>query len=224
MAKGHRLEATLIDASPHKGTSWRITRRLQKGLEDNGFNTELLEVYCLKIGECLGCFSKSPDMCTYPCVVADDMDKVYNALTRSHAAVFVFPTYWANVPGKLKNLVDRLTSLENNGYLMEGIVAAVVAVNQVGGGWEAASWLAATLNMMGAIIPPYAVQVHYSSRVQRTLRERLGASANEYWGERDLDWLAHNIAHLCQLGLRGHHFGFRATRPHSDGERPPRTL
>lgn len=206
------MRATVLNSSPHSGgTSHQLALRLTGLLEKRGFEVARFDLYRLKIGECLGCFSQGAERCTYPCVVSDDMDQIYGALLGSDAAIFVTPTYWANVPGKLKNLVDRLTSLENNGFLLEGLVVGVIAINQVGGGWEAASWLAGVLNMMGALIPPYAIQVFYP----KSLQEKLEAldSAKEYWGDRDLVVLADNLAYLCGLGLRGHGFGFRGAAP-----------
>jgi len=209
MPTHHALSATIINASPHEGTTLQISSKVAQLLASKGFGVRVLDLYRLNIGECLGCFSVAPERCTYPCVVSDDMDAVYRALIDSHAAIFVTPTYWVNVPGKLKNLVDRLTSLENNGFLLEGLIAAVIAINHVNGGWEAASWLAGVLNMMGALIPPYGIQVFYPGSVQNRLEQCLGESAKEYWDERDLVTLTDNIAHLCSLKIREHNFGFR---------------
>ncbi len=211
MSSNYSLNATIINASPHQGTTLQISSKVAQLLAGKGFRVSVLDLYRLNIGECLGCFSVAPEKCTYPCVVSDDMDRVYRALIDSHAAVFITPTYWVNVPGKLKNLVDRLTSLENNGFLLEGLIAAVIAINQVNGGWEAASWLAGVLNMMGALIPPYGIQVFYPKSLQNRLEKCLGESTKEYWGDRDLTTLADNIAHLCGLKIREHNFGFRRT-------------
>lgn len=209
MTQNYSLSATVINASPHQGATQQVSSKVARLLAGKGFRVSVLDLYTLNIGECLGCFSVAPEKCTYPCVVSDDMDKVYKALIDSQAAVFVTPTYWVNVPGKLKNLVDRLTSLENNGFLLEGLIAAVIAINQVSGGWEAASWLAGVLNMMGALIPPYGIQVFYPRSLQNHLEKCLGEQAREYWGDRDLTTLADNITHLCSLKIREHNFGFR---------------
>lgn len=208
--------AAVFNSSPHLGgTSHEISLKVTGLLEERGFEVSRFDLYGLRIGECLGCFSQGPERCTYPCVVSDDMDKVYRALLECDAAVFVTPTYWMGVPGKLKNLVDRLTALENNGFLLEGLVVGVVAVNQVGGGWEAASWLAGVLNAMGALIPPYAIQVFYPKGVQERLSDPV--LAREYWGEQDLVVLADNIAYFCGLGVRSHPFGFRRARNGLEG-------
>ncbi|MEM0119900.1 MAG: flavodoxin family protein [Thermoprotei archaeon] len=209
MPIANTLNAVVINASPNPGTTLELSSKVAHLLASRGFGVRVIDVYKLSIQECIGCFSIAPDRCTYPCVVSDDMGIVYRELLASHAAVFVTPTYWANVPGKLKNLVDRLTALENNGFQLEGIVAAVIAVNQVSGGWEAASWLAGVLNMMGALIPPYGIQVFYSRSIAERLEHSAGEAAKEFWGDTDLTVLADNVAHLCSLRLRDHCFGFR---------------
>jgi multimeric flavodoxin WrbA len=165
----------------------------------------------MNISECLGCYSEDPSKCTYPCVVQDDMEQVYDALLSSDAAVFVTPTYWSNVPGRLKNLVDRLTSLENNGYLLEGLVAAVIAIQEVAGGLETASWLATTLNQMGAMIPPYAIQVFYGQKTNQALEKCIEPQrfAKEFWGDHDLEVLVENVLQLCRLEVKKLNFGFK---------------
>jgi multimeric flavodoxin WrbA len=201
----------LVDASPFRGSCYNICLKLDAHFKQKDFEVTRLKVYDMNISECLGCYSEDPLKCTYPCVLQDDMEKVYHALLNSDAAVFVTPTYWSNVPGKLKNLVDRLTSLENNGYMLEGLVAAVIAVQEVSGGLETASWLASTLNQMGAMIPPYAIQVFYQQQTNDALMKSVGSQrfAKEFWGEHDLEVLAENIFQLCKLEMKRLNFGFK---------------
>ncbi|MEM2174451.1 MAG: flavodoxin family protein [Candidatus Micrarchaeia archaeon] len=54
-----------------------------------------------KINPCLGCYSKSPKLCRYPCVQKDDMQKIYPLLIKADAIVFGTPVYWFNMSGLL---------------------------------------------------------------------------------------------------------------------------
>ena len=53
---------------------------------------------------CTGC-----ETCvdTNICSIRDDMDEVFDALTKCDAIVIATPTYWRNVPAQLKALFDR---------------------------------------------------------------------------------------------------------------------
>lgn len=181
-------------------------------LRKRGVETSLIRLEKLTIGECVGCYSKKSSSCVYPCIVVDDASDVYTHLAEeAECLVFVTPTYWSAVPGKLKNFVDRLTSLENNGYLLEGVTAAILAVQEVSGGIEAATWLAGTLNQMGALIPPYGVQVYFTNRVAKGIRQAVGAKAyaKEFWTKRDAKLLADNLVKIAGMKTRSIRFGYK---------------
>lgn len=85
------------------------------------------------------------------------LDHIQRALIESDGFVIATPTYWFNEPGILKNFVDNLTPLEENGFLLEGKVAGILVYSPEGGETTVLETLALTFNQMGVAIPPYAL-------------------------------------------------------------------
>lgn len=73
------------------------------------------------------------------------------------AFVLVTPTYWFNMPAVVKNFVDHLTILEDNGFLLEGKVAGCIVYTPEGGGENILQNLAMVFNHMGIVVPPYCL-------------------------------------------------------------------
>lgn len=69
-------------------------------------SVEELQVSSLNIGPCKGCFScwkKTPGKC----IIQDDMPMVIEKQLEANVIIWSFPLYYFNVPGSLKNLIDR---------------------------------------------------------------------------------------------------------------------
>lgn len=86
----------------------------------------------------------------------DDMSKLQRLALRADGIVFATPTHWFNVSSLMKLFLDRLTSLEHYGFLLEGKVAGFLVYGPQGGALNAAMLLVMTANHMGMVIPPYA--------------------------------------------------------------------
>lgn len=90
-----------------KSNTYRLTKSFLDGLsfkEDHQIET--LEVNKLNIKPCLGCFAcwnKTPGKCC----INDDMSSVIDKLLWADLTIWSFPLYYFNIPGQLKNLVDR---------------------------------------------------------------------------------------------------------------------
>lgn len=160
-----------INASPRLyGNTYKLLRIALEGAKDAGAVTKIINLYDYKIKPCLGCVSDERKACRYPCVIQDDdMKELYDLILHSDGFVIATPVYWFNVPGVLKNLVDRLTALENMIVIdgrcwIEGKVAGVIAVGDDSGVITVISNLFATLNSMGIIIPPWAL-AYINSRI-----------------------------------------------------------
>ncbi len=106
--------------------------------------------------------------CRHPCVIRDDFtEKIAPEILRADALVIGTPIYWYAPSGVVKNLIDRMTSFENMIFhtgrsLVEGKVAAVIAVGNDTGAIQAIAWLMAVLNSMGFHIPPWALAYYHS--------------------------------------------------------------
>lgn len=108
------MNILLINGSPKgKGSnSLRLAYSFIEGLK-NGYkgneediSVSELHVAAMNIGACKGCFScwkKTPGICC----IKDDMHTVIEKLIDADIILWSFPLYYFNVPGILKNVIDR---------------------------------------------------------------------------------------------------------------------
>ncbi|MCD6515660.1 MAG: flavodoxin family protein [Candidatus Odinarchaeota archaeon] len=154
-----------VNGSPRKyGNVSFLLNLALKGAEMEGAKVRIIHLYDYDIKPCLGCLSDDQYTCRYPCVIEDDMRKLYEMVLESNGIIFATPIYWYAPSGVMKNFIDRLTVFENMLYIdgtcwTEGKVAGIIAVGNDSGGVNTFSTLMATLNSMGFIIPPWATAV-----------------------------------------------------------------
>jgi len=154
-----------INGSPRKYGSVSILLRLAlKGAEEEGADTKLIHLYEYDIKPCLGCLSDVQESCKYPCVIDDDMRKLYDLILESDALIIGTPIYWYAPSGHLKSFIDRLTVFENMVFVdgtcwTEGKVVGFIVAGNDSGGVNTFSTLMAQFNSMGFVIPPWASAV-----------------------------------------------------------------
>jgi multimeric flavodoxin WrbA len=176
-----------INGSPRKnGRTVKYLKEVMRGAKKEGAEVKLIHLIDFKILPCLGCYSISPKNCTFPCKQKDDMEKIYPLLLKAKGIVLGSPSYWFSVSGLVKNFIDRLTSLENNGYLLEGKIFAAVSPAQESGGDEVSHYLISTFNEMGCIIPPFATPF-------------LNEKGRGTWQKKELEILGRNIVRLVRV-------------------------
>lgn len=111
-----------ISGSPRdKNTNYMI----RTVLEATGRNYELINLKNKNIKPCSGCGGCYH---SHKCVVKDDMQKLYDKLSKADIIVLGSPTYFANVTGLMKNFIDRCLPL----YLSEKLKGKKVALLTVG--------------------------------------------------------------------------------------------
>ena len=109
------MNILVINGSPkgERSNTWRLTRAFLEGMSVHEKTTccqapsiEALSVDDLDIKPCLGCFScwsKTPGTCC----LHDDMQAVIKKMLWADVTIWSFPLYYFDVPGPLKNLIDR---------------------------------------------------------------------------------------------------------------------
>ena len=108
------MKILLINGSPKgKGSnSLKLAYSFLEGFKDGcarkgeDLSIEELHVASMKIGACKGCFAcwkKTPGICC----IKDDMQAVIEKQLEADLILWSFPLYYFNVPGILKNLIDR---------------------------------------------------------------------------------------------------------------------
>lgn len=100
------MKILVINGSPKESSSntMKLTRAFLEGMGDNDIKE--ISVSKLNLSACRGCFccwNKTPGKC----VINDDMSKVIEDELWADIIIWSFPLYYYNVPGMLKNLIDR---------------------------------------------------------------------------------------------------------------------
>jgi len=158
-----------INGSPHKdGKCSFLLNFALAAARISGSETKSINLYDFNLSPCIGCVSKDPLSCRYPCVLKDDGKKIYDLILSSDGIILATPIYWFDVPGVVKNLIDRLTALENMIAIdgkswLEGKVVGIIAVGNDSGAIHLISTLLTTLNDMGFAIPPWSFAYTHDS-------------------------------------------------------------
>ena len=103
------MNILVINGSPKgsRSNSLRLADAFVKGVSrQTDSQVEQLTLSKLDIAPCKGCFAcwkATPGQCC----IRDDMGMVLEKLLWADLIVYSFPLYYFNVPGSLKNLIDR---------------------------------------------------------------------------------------------------------------------
>ena len=164
-----KIDILGINASPRKyGNTYKLLMVAVKMAEKLGAKVKVIHIYDYRIEPCIGCVSDDEYACKPPCPLNDDMNKLLDEVMSARGLIIATPVYWYSIPGQLKNFIDRLTALENmivikGRSLLEGKIAAFIAVGNDHGAIMTIAHLMITLNSMGVIIPPWAL-AYYSKK------------------------------------------------------------
>ena len=105
----------VITTSPRLGgNSDKLAEAFIEGAKSEGNRIEKIDLRPLRIEPCIACdkcFSSGK-----PCILNDDMDKIYQAIDANEVIAFSMPLYYWNIPAKLKAVIDRFYALFSKGY------------------------------------------------------------------------------------------------------------
>ncbi len=159
----------IIHGSPRKyGEISKLVWIAKKGVEDAGGIAEIIYLYDYEIKECIGCVSDDQKICRFPCIIKDDFNNIAEKILESQGFIIAAPLYWYSVPGRVKNFIDRLTSLENmivhtGRSLLEGKIAGFIVSGNDSGSIMSIAYLMVTMNSMGVHVPAWALAYHHTS-------------------------------------------------------------
>jgi multimeric flavodoxin WrbA len=158
----------LVNGSPRKyGFTKKLLLSAEIGVKDAGCSSNMIDLYDYRIEPCAGCVSDDIKLCRFPCPIKDDFNSIGELLLNSHGVVIGSPIYWYAPSGKMKNFIDRLTSMENmiyhKGYsLLDGKPVGFVVAGNDTGAIMSIAYLMSVFNSMGLLIPPWALAYHHS--------------------------------------------------------------
>ncbi|MCM1337084.1 MAG: flavodoxin family protein [Candidatus Amulumruptor caecigallinarius] len=101
------MRLLIINGSPRQdGIVTSLAAAAADEARMRGVDVTVLNVSELRVAPCRGCMScRTTGLCT---LAADDSQTVIEALRASDAVIIATPTYWANMPGSLKVVFDRM--------------------------------------------------------------------------------------------------------------------
>lgn len=103
------MRVLIINSSPRcHGNISRLLDRAAHAAASAGADCSVINLYDKEIRQCVGCMACRTKLC---CPLPDDMAQIAEAISRADRIVIGAPCYWANMPGVLKTMFDRLVYL-----------------------------------------------------------------------------------------------------------------
>ncbi|MEM0202887.1 MAG: flavodoxin family protein [Archaeoglobaceae archaeon] len=119
------MKLLAINGSPNKRNTLALLEAIADEAKKLGAEVEVLNLSEFNINPCKGC-----DACLKgDCVQKDDIYRVLEAMQKADAIVVGAPTYFGNVPGIVKNLIDRSRMARMGGFKLKNRVFAPVVTS-----------------------------------------------------------------------------------------------
>jgi multimeric flavodoxin WrbA len=111
------MNTVIFLGSPRKkGNTERLVNEIIKGIEGAERTCELVRLTELDIHPCIGCGSCEK---TGACIFDDDMQNLYNKISRSNHIIIASPIYFYNVTAQTKVFIDRCQALWSRKYVLD---------------------------------------------------------------------------------------------------------
>jgi multimeric flavodoxin WrbA len=123
-----------ISGSPRAGGNTELLlHHALRPFQEHGWEAEPFHLSAMKIQPCMAC-----DTCavTGQCVIADDMQLIYEGFSRCDAIIIATPVYYRNISAQLKAVFDRSYALKKIQPLA-GKPGGAIAVGRGSGGGQA---------------------------------------------------------------------------------------
>ncbi len=181
-----------INGSPHtRGIVCELLNAVVDAAAKEGAETKIVHLYELQTTPSRGAYSTDPASDTSANMPRDGITDLYPEILRADGIILATPVYWANMSAVMKDFIEHLTPLENDGFALQGKVAAFIAASKEneGGVEMAAMSMVAPLAQMGVLIPPNAVMWYPSHWA--TAREN-----HTDWAKEDAPKVGRNMVKL----------------------------
>jgi len=124
-----------FNGSPRKkGNTSILIQTVFKELENEGIETELVQLRDKKISGCIACFKCFANVDKRCAVDTDGLNECVEKMIEADGIIMGSPTYFSNITAESKALIDRagMVSTANGQMLKHKVGAAVVAVRRAG--------------------------------------------------------------------------------------------
>jgi multimeric flavodoxin WrbA len=129
------MKVIAFNGSPRKkGNTSILINHVFEALEQQGIETELIQLADQKLRGCIACYKCFENQDKKCSVKNDGLNDCVEKMIQADGIILGSPTYFSNVSTEIKALIDRsgLVSFANGFLLKRKVGAAVVAVRRAG--------------------------------------------------------------------------------------------
>lgn len=157
-----KFEVLLINGSSHKAHNTAVMADFaENALKKRKISYRRFNLNELNIEHCWCCYSMRDNACTYPCRNQnDDMPAFHEMIREVKAVIICSPINWNNMSARLKDFLDRLTSIQNQCLLGKesmttGKTVGILINGHEDGALKTAMDIFIYFQQMGFILAPY---------------------------------------------------------------------
>ena len=159
---GSKFDVLLINGSSHRANNTgRLADLAEEELTRKGVSYRRFNLNELSINHCWCCYTIRDSACTYPCRdQLDDVPALHEMMINSKAVIVASPINWNNISARLKDFLDRLTSIQNvyllkKPTLVEGKVVGILITGHEDGAAKTAMDIFLYFEQLGYVMAPF---------------------------------------------------------------------
>ena len=161
---GKKFDVLLINGSSHKAHNTGFLGDIAEDeLKKKKVSYRRFNLNELEIRHCWCCYSMGDSACTYPCRnQLDDMPALHDMLVNSKAVIVASPINWNQMSARLKDFLDRTTSIQNRTLigkksLTAGKTVGIIVNGHEDGAVKTAMDIFVYFQQMGYIMAPFGL-------------------------------------------------------------------
>lgn len=202
-----KFDVLLINGSSHKSHNTGFSVDLaEKELKKRKISYKRFNLNELNIDHCWHCYSMKSSACTYPCRDQfDDMPALHEMLLQSKAVIIASPINWNNMSARLKDFLDRLTSIQNVCLTKKeswgsGKIVGILINGHEDGAMKTAMDIFIYFQQMGFVLAPHGIAYKTHGAEHNTKED------NEYFRKsknlkRDVEGVVGNVCEMLKFDL-----------------------
>lgn len=204
---GKKFDVLIINGSSHHSHNTSIFVDIAENyLKKRKVSYQRINLNELNIYHCWCCYSMKNNACTYPCRnQLDDMQALYEMMLNSKAIIVASPINWNNMPARLKDFLDRLTSLQNMALikkepLTKCKVAGIMINGHEDGAMKTAMDIFIYFQQMGYVLAPYGIAYRTHGKDYDTIKDN-EFFKNDKMIKKEVEGLVNNIIETMKLDM-----------------------
>lgn len=176
---GKKFDVLLINGSSHKAHNTSVLADIaEEDLTKKKVSYRRYNLNELEIHHCWCCYSMRDSACTYPCRnQLDDAPALHEMLLDCKAMIICSPINWNNMSARLKDFLDRLTSIQNvcllgKPSLTMGKTLGILVNGHEDGALKTAMDIYVYFQQMGYVLAPYGFGYRTHGAVHKSVDDR----------------------------------------------------